>query len=48
MGEELYESPVWTSYLSNFASGDVTEEDEETFRQIHKANAVYGKIAEII
>lgn len=48
LGHGLYESSTWTSYLNGFASGDVTEIEEEKFEQIEKANTIYGKIAEIM
>ena len=48
LGHRLYESPTWTSYLNNFASGNVAEGDKEKFQQIEKANVIYGKIAEIV
>ncbi len=48
LGHKLYESPVYTSYLNSFASGSATEDDKEKFQQIEKANAIYGKIAEIM
>lgn len=48
LGHKLYESPVCTSYLNSFASGSATEDDKEKFQQIEKANAIYGKIAEIM
>lgn len=48
LGHKLCESPIWTSYLNSFASGSATEEDKEKFQQIEKANAIYGKIAEIM
>lgn len=34
--------------LNSFASGSATEDDKEKFQQIEKANAIYGKIAEIM
>ena len=48
LGHELYESPIWTTYLDNFTHGDVTEDDEEKFQQIYKVNTIPGKIAEIM
>lgn len=48
LGQKLFESPSWTSYLNSFATGSETEGDKEKFEQISKANAIYGKIAEII
>ena len=48
LGHKLCESPIWTSYLNNFASESVTEDDKQKFQQIEKANAIYGKIAEIM
>ena len=52
LGHKLYESPSWTSYLNSFATSLATESvignDKEKFEQIYKANAIYGKIAEIM
>ncbi len=48
LGQKICESPIWTSYLNNFASGSVTDDDKQKFQQIEKASAIYGKIAEIM
>lgn len=48
LGRQLDESPIWTTYLNNFVSGSVTEDDKQKFQQIEKASAIYGKIAEIM
>lgn len=48
LGHKLYDSPIWTTYINNFASTGETDDNKEQFQQISIVNAIYGKIAEIM
>lgn len=51
LGDKLYESPAWTTYLENqYSTEDVLGKYQNVaeFKQISKANIIYGDIAGIM